>query len=87
MIQVQSILGVNEITDLTQCPEGSCMSVLQRQLIVVFTGKQIFQQIKQVMKAKSKQKLRLKMESLSIDKLNKQRQVRGHIIGHARNNM
>ena len=71
---MREFFGLNPFPDeMTQCPAGSCMSVLQRQLLVVFTGKQVIQQVKQVVKAKGKQKARLEKERRNIMKINKER--------------
>ena len=53
------------------CEGSSCMAVLQKQLMVVFTVKQLVSQIKQIVKPKLKRCMRVRKENKSIKKENK----------------
>jgi hypothetical protein len=54
--------------EIAGCPGSSCMSTLQRQLAIVFTGKQVIQQIKQLAKPILKSWRRKRKEAASLAK-------------------
>jgi hypothetical protein len=64
---------------LTACPGTSCMGVLQRQLFVVFTCKQIGQQLKQAVKPWLMHKRRMAKENQGIVQANKLRPAHDQI--------
>ena len=65
--------------DMTPCPGSSCMSVLQQQLFVVFTGKQVASQMKQGLKPYFAKKAKLKSENKAVAKINKTRSAENQI--------
>ena len=69
---IAELLGYEFPDAITPCPGSSCMSVLQRQLLIVFTGKQLGSQTKQWLKPWIKRRARLKSEDMQLAKYNAQ---------------
>jgi len=63
----------DDLRVISGCPGASCLSTLQRQLLIVFTVKSAVSLIKQVVKPSIKRGLRLRSETSSVKELNKYR--------------